>query len=72
MNTYVVAFISFFDNELRQKVVESTSKRQAMLDYLASYQDLVFDETDLLAMEDAEAVMEMCFNLDCAISAIEI
>lgn len=72
MNTYVVAYISFYDNELRQNVIQSTSKRQAMLDYLAQYQDLVFNEADLLTMNDAEAIMDVCFNMDSAISAIEI
>jgi hypothetical protein len=72
MNRYVVAYISFYDNFLHQCIVESTSKRQAMLDYLAQCQDITFDEADLMSMEDADEVMEMCFNMDSCISVIRI
>jgi hypothetical protein len=72
MNKYVVAYVSTFENVLYQKIVESTSERQAMLDYLAQCQDIVFDESDLLSMEDVDQLVECCFNMDSNISALQI
>lgn len=72
MKKYVVAYMSLCENELLQTIVESTSKRSALLQYLATNQDIVFDEEDLLNMEHYEQVVEQAFNMDSYISAFEI
>lgn len=72
MKKYVIAYISLFENELTQTIVYSTSLRAAVLEFLATTQDIVFDETDLLNMESYGQVVEQVFNMDSYINALEI
>lgn len=72
MNKYIVAHLNVNDNKLTQTLVEETSERAAMLKYLAQYQDVTFDEQELLNMESAAEVVEMCFNFDTNISVYKI
>lgn len=72
MKKYAIAYISLFENELLHTVVENTSRRAAVLHYLATTQDIVFDEADLLNMESYGQVVEEIANMDSYISAIEI
>ena len=72
MNKYIVAYLSSFDGNLTQKLVEGTSKRDAALRYLEQEQDVMFDECDLLEMESYDALLECCFNMDSHISVYEI
>ena len=72
MKKYVIAYISLFENELTQRIVYSTSRRAAVLEFLATTQDIVFDETDLLNMESYGQVVEQVFNMDSYINALEI
>lgn len=72
MNKYIVAYISLFENQLTQTLVEATSERDAMLKYLAEKQDITFEEDELLAMEDADQLVECCFNMDSNISAYKL
>jgi hypothetical protein len=72
MNKYIVAYISQFEHVLYQQPVWSTSERQAMLEYLAQYQDIVFDEQELLSMESVDQVIECCRNMDSNISVYSI
>lgn len=66
MKTFVVAFISFFDNVIKQEVIAGASKVAAMREYLQLDQ-LEFDEIDT-----EEKIYEYANNSDSAISAIEI
>lgn len=72
MNKYVVAYISLFENELKQKVIYTTSKRAAILEYLASNEDINFTEEELLSMETVESLTIQMYDMDSHISVIEI
>jgi len=72
MKKYVIAYISLFENELIQTILYSTSRRAAVLDFLATTQDIVFEEEDLLNMESYGQVVEQIANMDSYINAIEI
>jgi hypothetical protein len=63
MNKYVVAYSSDSDSDdIEQGLVEAISTRDAVLKYLAQFQDTTFDEAKLLAMEDVDAVMDYCYD----------
>lgn len=72
MNKYIVAYLSLFENELTQTLVEATSERDAMLKYLAQCQDVVFDEKELLGLETIDLLVEQCYNMDSHISAFKL
>lgn len=72
MNKYVVAYIPMFSNLLLQTVVEATSDRDAMIKYLAQFEDICFTEEELLEMQDADSIAEACYDMDCNISVIRI
>ena len=72
MNKYIVAYISMYENNLTQTLVEATSERDAMLKYLAGNQDITFEEDELLSMEDPDQLVERCFNMDSNISAYRV
>jgi hypothetical protein len=62
MNKYVVAYNSESESCISQAIVEATSEREALIKYLAKYQDTTFSESELLSMEDADAVMDYCYD----------
>jgi hypothetical protein len=62
MNRYVVAYSEDYGGCISQGIVEATSEREAIIKYLAKYQDICFSESELLSMEDADAVMNYCYD----------
>lgn len=66
MKTFVVAFISFFDNVIKQEIIVGASKAAVMREYLQLDQ-LEFDEIDT-----EEKIYEYAHRGDSSISAIEI
>lgn len=72
MNKYIVAYVSLFENQLIQTLVEATSERDAMLKYLSQYQDITFEEQELLSMEDQDQVVEYCLGIDSNISVYKL
>lgn len=72
MNKYIVAYLSLHYNVLSQTEIEATSERDAMIKYLARFEDITFTEQDLLSMEDAESIASTCFDMDSFISAYQI
>jgi GGDEF domain-containing protein len=79
MNKYVVAYLSFFDNEINQKVVSASSPTKAIAAYLEltktvnrSYIEEVLER--ILDDEDGgyEAIRQWLFDMDSAVTAIEI
>ncbi len=72
MNKYIIAYVSLFENQLTQTLVEATSERDAMLKYLAAKQDIVFDEQELLGLEDVASLVEKCFDMDSNISVYKL
>ena len=72
MNKYVVAYCGE-DGEVSQAIVEATSDRDALIKYLAKYQDTVFNERELLEMEDADLVMDYCYDfMAVSVSVVQV
>lgn len=65
MSKYVVAYISFFDNELKQEVVEASSEVNALLWFIS-------DRTRPDDLDTVEAIQQHMFDCDSAISVIAI
>ena len=73
MKKYVVAYNYPNDSEIFQQLISSTSRRQAALKYLSEFQDIVFEEDQLLQMEDFDLLVEHCWDyLEVSISVLEI
>ena len=66
MNKYVVAYISFFDNVIKQEIIIGASKVAVMRDYLQ------LDQLEIDEVDTEEKIYEYANNGDSAISAIEI
>jgi len=65
MNKYVVAYISSFDSELKQEIVEASSEVNALLWYIS-------DWTRPDDLDTVEAIQQYIFDCDSAISVIAI
>lgn len=72
MNKYIVAYVSQFDTNLTQTLIEANSEVEAMLQYLAQVQDITFDETDTYDLSTVDAITETCFNFDSNISVFQL
>jgi len=73
MKKYVVAYSYPNDSEIFQQLIYSTSKRDAAIEYLSSFQDIVFEESQLLEMEDFDLLVEHCWDyLEVSISVLEL
>lgn len=66
MNKYVVAYISFFDNVIKQEVITGASKVAVMREYLQ------LDRLELDEVDTEEKIYEYAHNGDSSIAAIEI
>ena len=70
---YVVAYSYPNDSEISQQLIHSTSKREAAIKYLREFQDIIFEENELLDMEDFDTLTEHCWDyLEISISVLEI
>ncbi len=65
MKTYVVAYVSFHDNNLQQEIVNANSSAEAMV--MSSFIH-GFSFTSL----DDETIKNTIFNADALISAMEV
>lgn len=63
---YVVAYISFFDNVLKQEVIYGASKTAVMREYLK------LDANDLAEVDTEEKIYDYANGCDSCINAIEI
>ena len=70
MNKYVVAYTQESENDISQAIVEATSDRDAIIKYLATFQDITFTETELLSMEDVDLLTEYCLSYMAASVAV--
>ena len=66
MKKFVVAYLSFFDNELKQVIIEGASKVAVMREYLQ------LDQFDLVEFDTEEKIYSYACNTDSCIDAIEI
>lgn len=75
MNKYVVAYMSFYDNNLKQQIVISTSPMQAAVKCLEKHcgyaSELVEDLLDICG-DDLEALSTILFNHDIVLSVKEV
>ena len=73
MNKYVVAYSDEVDSKIDQKLVEASSARDAVIQCLAKFQDIVFSEEDLLQTESIDLLADYFWDDLCvSISVIEI
>ena len=66
MNKYIVAYLSLFDNKLKQVLVEAKDEVSAVYKYLAEQEDILFEDYEL--HNNMEDVSEQLFNMDSNIS----
>lgn len=75
MKTFVIAYISFMDNELKMEKVEAESDIKACLDYLTKEWNSSGDLGGVnltLEFPNIGALNEFCINCDSMINAIEV
>lgn len=65
MKTFVVAYVSFYDNELKQEIVQADSTAEAMVmsSFIHGYSFTSLDD---------EVIKSAMFNADILISAMEV
>lgn len=66
MNKYIVAFIDFHSNILKQELVESDTELNAAFEYLK------FDSGDYSDVDNIDELKELCFTMDSMISVYQI
>jgi hypothetical protein len=71
MNTYVVAYLSLYDGELLQAVVDANNKLEAYKSFLANRQGKE-DASWFLDIETVEELENALFDMESYISAIQI
>lgn len=72
MNKYVVAYLSFFGNELKQKIVEADSELEAGLKFMGIYTVESLDDNALSSISDIDELDEFLSNCDSTIRVIKI
>jgi hypothetical protein len=68
MNKYIVAYISFFDNVLKQTPITADSHVEAALKYLLVHENI----KDIPDVPNLESLGNWCFDCDSTIQVIEI
>jgi hypothetical protein len=75
MKTFVVAYISFMDNELKMEKVKAESDVKACQDYMMKEWNSGDNSDDIrwiLELPDMEAIKQQCYDCDSMINAIEV
>ena len=67
MKTFCVAFINFMDNELKQSLQKADTWEDAAVNSGVVTADII----DAAAC-DQDTLKELCFDMDCMISVIEV
>ena len=65
MSKYVVAYSDEGDSKIDQKLVEASSARDAVIQYLARFQDIVFSEEELLETENIDLLADHLWDYYC-------
>lgn len=66
MKKFAVAYIDWFDNELKMSFVEAENELQAL--YSCAYINGIAMESDISSVEDFQ---QRCFDCDCMMAAKE-
>lgn len=69
MKTFVVAYMSFFDNDLTQEIVTADTPQEAIWKH-SKLQDPCWDPTE--AGKDVETIKEYLFGCDVLAAVIEV
>lgn len=66
MNRYVVGFISFFDNELKQEIIEANSPEEALVHskFIGDY--------EFPANASVDTIQQIMFDCDSAVNVIQV
>jgi hypothetical protein len=73
MTKYVVAYSDEVDAKINQQIVDAASARDAVIQYLASFQDIVLSEEDMLQTEDVDLLADHLWDYySASISVIKI
>jgi hypothetical protein len=68
MNKYVVAFLSFHNNEILMEVIKATSKLEAAISYLTEFTEW----SDLDEHKNISSLQEYLFDGDCLIEVLDL
>lgn len=69
MKNYMVAFISFFDNEILMKKIEVEDKVAAVKKYLTEQYGYDFSDNSNISLDE---IQQMCFDCDSMVGVQEI
>ena len=70
MNKYIVAYISLFENQLKQTLIEADNEALAVYKYLAEFEDITFEDYE--KHNNMEDISEMLHNRDSSISVYKL
>ena len=70
MNKYIIAYISLFENQLKQVLVEAHTEVDAAYQYMAAYEDIVFELHERL--NTLTEVIEQAHDMDSNISVYKL
>lgn len=65
MSKYVVAYSDEGDSKIDQKLVEASSARDAVIQYIARFQDIVFSEEEELQTESIDLLEDYLWGYYC-------
>lgn len=69
MKNYMVAFISFFDNEILMKKIEAEDKVATVKKYLTEQYGYDFSDNPDISLDE---IQQMCFDCDSMVEVQEI
>jgi hypothetical protein len=70
MTKYVVAYSDEVDTRIDQQIVDAASARDAVIQYLASFQDIVLSEEDMLQTEDVDLLADYLWDYHSGIISV--
>lgn len=72
MKRFAVAYISFFDNELKMATIAASSKEEASLYFIADNLEEANDIMEVLQDKTFPEIQSACIDWDANIQVIEI
>ncbi len=70
MNKYIVAYLSMFENELKQVMIEADNEIDAAYQYLAEREDILYDADE--RRSTLKLLIEDIFNMDGNLSVYKL
>ncbi len=69
MKNFMIAYISFFDNEILMKKVEAENETKAVIKYLTEQYGYDFSEWTDVTLDE---IQQLCFDSDSMVGVQEI